>query len=61
MSLSSLFLKIGKFLVLYLDYTCKALNFTTQMTLRHLLTHNHDQKSRVQRSPNIFENVEKGL
>ena len=37
MSLSNLFLKLGKFLVSYLCCDCITFNFTTQMTLRHLL------------------------
>ena len=37
MSLSNLFLKVGKFLVLYLVCGCMTFNFTIQMTLRHLL------------------------
>ena len=37
MSLSNLFLKLGKFLVSHLCCDCITFNFTTQMTLRHLL------------------------
>ena len=37
MSLSNLFLKFGKFLVLYLGCGCMTFNFTTQITLHHLL------------------------
>ena len=35
--LSYLFLKFGKFLVLYLGCSCATFNFTTQRTLRHLI------------------------
>ena len=37
MSLNNLFLKFGKRKVLYLDCGCMNSNFTTQMTLCHLL------------------------
>ena len=37
MSLRNIFLKFGKFLVLYLGCGCMTFNFTTQMILRHLL------------------------
>ena len=37
MSLSNLFLKFGKFLVLYLGCGCMTFNFRTKMTLHHLL------------------------
>ena len=44
MSLSNLFLKFGKFLVLYLDYGCFTFDFITEMTLRRLLTHPKEYK-----------------
>ena len=37
MSSSNLFLKFGKFLVLYLGCVCMTFNFTTERILRHLL------------------------
>ena len=35
-SLSNLFLKFGKFLLLYLGYGCMTFNFTTQITLGNI-------------------------
>ena len=53
MSLSNLFPNAGNFLVLYLGCGCIDFNFTTQMTLRHLLPMPIN-KNWVKIPPNIF-------